>query len=45
MKIISISKKKFEELEHIILSKDVFNTEAKIYDFNYKGEDKILKSL
>lgn len=45
MKIITLSKKRFEELEKIRLSKEIFNTEAAIYDFNYRGENKILKSL
>lgn len=45
MKIISISKKKFEELEKLNLSRDVFNTEGTIYNFDYRGNKKILKTL
>lgn len=45
MKVISISKKKFDQLNQIILSKNVTNTEAKILDFNYRNQDKILKAL
>jgi len=45
MKIITLSKKKFQELERLELSREVFNTEAKIYDFNYRGQKKILKTL
>ena len=45
MKIISISRKKFEELENLKLDKEVFKSEADVYDFEYKGESKILKSL
>ena len=45
MKVISISKKKFRELDHMILSKNVTNTEAKILNLNYKNQEKILKAL
>lgn len=45
MKIICISKKKFEQLNKLELSKEIFNTEGIIYDFEYKGNKKILKSL
>ena len=45
MKVISISKKKFQELEPLVLSRNVLNTEAKMYDFKYRNEEKILKSL
>lgn len=45
MKIISISKKKFEELEQLKLSREIFNTEGTIYDFNYRGNKKVLKTL
>lgn len=45
MKIISISKERFNQLEKLQLSKDVINTEGIIYDFNYSGENKILKKL
>ena len=45
MKIISLSKKKFGELEELKLSREIFNTEAKIYDFNFRGNPKVLKTL
>jgi len=45
MNIISISEKKFKELKQINLSKNIFNTEATIYDFDYKGSNKVLKKL
>lgn len=45
MKIISISKKNFEKLEELDIPKEVLNTEAKMYNFNFRGQDKILKVL
>lgn len=45
MKIITLSKKKFETLDKINLSREIFNTEGTIYDFEYRGNKKILKSL
>jgi len=45
MKIISLSKKRFEELDELKLSREIFNTEAKIYDFEYRGDKKVLKTL
>lgn len=45
MKIISLSQRKFKELVPLELPKEIFNTEAKIFDFNYKGEDKVFKKL
>lgn len=45
MKVISVSKKRFRELNQVVLSKNITNTEAKILDFNYRNEDKILKAL
>lgn len=45
MKIINISKKKFQELEKINLSREIFNTEGILYNFNYQGKEKILKQL
>lgn len=45
MKIISVSKKKFAELKKLDLSRDIHNSEAIIYDFNYRGDNKILKTL
>ena len=43
--VITISKKKFETLEPLKLSRGVFNTEAEIYDFPYRGQIKVLKRL
>lgn len=43
MKTISISKRKFDNLEHFDLS-DI-NTEGKIYKFSYNGTEKLLKKL
>lgn len=45
MKIISLSKKKFNELQKLNLSREIFNTEGIIYDFEHRGEKKILKTL
>lgn len=45
IKVISLSKKKFKELEKISLSKEILNTEGIIYEFNYRGKNKILKTL
>lgn len=45
MKIISMSQRKFKELIPLELPKEVFNTEAEIYDFRYKGQDKVFKRL
>lgn len=43
MNVISISKKKFAELMPLTLAKEVMNAESTIYDFQYRGEHKILK--
>ncbi len=45
MKIISLSQKKFKSLTPLILPKEVIYTESKLYEYRYKGEDKIVKSL
>lgn len=45
MKVIPISKKKYEELTKLRLPKDVISTEANLYHFNYHGEDKVFKHL
>lgn len=45
MKIISLSQRKFKDLTKLDLPKEVFNTEAIIYNFRYKGKDKIFKKL
>lgn len=46
MKVINISKKKFETLSPLILSEDVVHTEAVIYHFRYSSlYDGVLKKL
>lgn len=45
MKIIALSSKKFKELNKLNLSRDILNTEGIMYDFNYKGKQKLLKEL
>lgn len=45
MKIISLSQRKFKELKKLDLPKEIFNTEAIMYDFRYKGKDKVFKKL
>ena len=45
MKMINISKKKFDSLSFIELSKNTFHTEAEIFNIKYKNKDKILKRL
>ena len=45
MKVTSISRKAFERLEPLVLSKNVRNTEAVIYNFPAKKEEKIFKKL
>lgn len=45
MRIITLSKKQYEKLTKLNLPKEVFNTEAQIFDFIYKRERKVLKEL
>lgn len=45
MKIISLSQRKFKELTPLELPREIINTEAKIFSFKYKGENKIFKRL
>ena len=45
MNVIAISKKKFETLEPLKLSKGVISTEGEIFNFNYRGKPKVLKRL
>lgn len=45
MKVIPISKKKYEELTRLRLPRDVVSTEAILYRFNYHGEEKVFKNL
>ncbi len=45
MNVISISSKKFSSLTPLKLSKEIFNTEGNIYEFEYRGQPKILKYL
>lgn len=45
MKMINISKNKFNSLSEIALSKYTFNTEGQMLNIKYKNKDKILKRL
>ena len=45
MKVISLSQKKFKEMTPLELPKEIFNTEAKIFDFKHKNENKVFKRL
>lgn len=45
MKMINISKKKFDSLSCMELSKNTFHTEGEIFDIKYKNKDKVLKRL
>lgn len=45
MKIISISKKTFENLNYLKLPVGLINTEGEIYEFVYRSEPKVLKKL
>ena len=45
MKIISLSKKAFENLKPLELSREIMNTEAEIFEYNFRGKEKVLKKL
>lgn len=45
MKNIMLSKRRFEQLEPLQLPKEVLNTEGLLYNFTYKGKEKVLKKL
>lgn len=45
MNIINMSKSKFDSLTPLKLPDHVINTEAEIFNFKYRGADKILKKL
>ncbi len=45
MKVVSLSQRKFKELTPLELPKEVYNTEAKMFNFRYKGKDSIFKKL
>ncbi len=45
MHVITLSKRKFESLDQIKLSRNILNTESNIYMFNYKNEHKVIKKL
>ena len=45
MKIITISKKKYKDLQLLDLPREVCNTEARIYDYEHQGQKKIIKNL
>lgn len=45
MQTLSLSKKAFQSLPLHDIPDDVLNTEGKIYDFQYKRQEKVLKTL
>ena len=45
MKMINISKKKFDSLTEVELSRETFNTEGQMFNIKYKNKDKVLKRL
>lgn len=45
MNTINISSKKLEKLSPLDLSKCIFNTEGVVYNYDYRGQEKILKIL
>lgn len=45
MKVIVISKKKFDGLTKLMLSREIFNTEAVMFDMEYRNQRKVLKNL
>lgn len=45
MKILSLSQRKFKDLKKLDLPKEIYNTEATLYDFRYRGKDKVFKRI
>ena len=45
MKVITLSKRKFENLEPLKLSREVLSTEAQVFNFNHQGNPKVIKKL
>ena len=45
MKMINLSKREFAKLKPLVLSEDIFNAEGVLFDFEYKGDKKVLKRL
>ena len=45
MKIITMSNKKFQLLKPLMIPNHILNTEASLFEFKYKGEDKLFKKL
>ena len=45
VKIINISKRKFESLSPLVLERGVMNTEGELYLISQNGEEKVLKKL
>lgn len=45
MNVITLSQKKFESLEPLKLSRNTHNTEGQLYEFNYRGNNKVIKKL
>lgn len=45
MKVITLSKRKFENLERIKLSREVLSTESLVFHYNSQGNEKVIKKL
>ena len=45
MKVITLSKKALEKLKQVELGHEITNTEGKMFDFEYRGQKKVIKSL
>lgn len=45
MNVISISKKRFNELQPIVLSKKILCSEGDLYEFDYRGNKKMVKKF
>lgn len=45
MKAITISKKRFEDLEPLVLDRGILNTEGELYQFTYQRNSKVVKKL
>ena len=45
MKVTTISKRKFRELQPLILGQEICNSESEVFNLNIRGEHKVLKVL
>ena len=45
MKVITLSKKALEKLKQVELGHEITNTEGQMFDFEYRGQKKVIKSL